>query len=331
MKFIKLVCILFLIISQSFLSIQAELKERKSKLSIKRTHFKRSKSHRNLSRMSSRIKDAINVSFEMKSDEGVLDFVLGVLATFYPPTEVFFTSKSLIKGIITPCTIKDDFKESDVTVETSPKTVESKWKTGDAADKYIYCKQRKKFFADNSQRSIGWLFDECVINDSEFKNISSKYPLINNAAEYTEECKYFKEMDCDMFSNGVDPLGFISSAMKLLSPIQKSVGCIIRKRDEILAINEFSNLTDVFSSGVLSVLGTIGGVTLQILTVGIWGLIKGAYNLAKLSKQIYEFVANKEVKLQNFMFGKITGEAINLGQSLLTGTRKRRSRKMPKN
>lgn len=339
MKFFKIVCLLFLLVSQSMITLQTELKERKSKLTLKRNHSK-SRSSKTSSRAQRKarakasvmIKETLKVSYEMESKEDILDFVLGVMSVYFPPTEIFYTKKELIKHIIDPCADLKKFKPEKVEVETSPSTVDPAWNSMEADKKLIYCETRKKFFADNSQRSIGWLFDECIVDESDFQKVKSKVPRINSKEEYAKECTFFKEMKCEMFKDGVDALGFIGIAMSYLTPVKNTLACILDMKNEILAINEFSGLAEVFvSGGVLSVLGTVGGVTLQILTLGIWGLVKSAYNLIKLSQQIYLFATNREVKLKNFILGKITAEAINLGQSLLTGTRRKRKNSTKKN
>ena len=185
--------------------------------------------------------------------------------------------------------------------------------------------REKEILLDNSQRTIGWLLDECIVTSSEFDNVSRKVPRISNAEEYKKECTYFKEMDCDMFKDGVDALGFISKAMSYVKPVKSTVSCIINLKEQILKIPEFKHLADALAeNGVFAVLGTIGGVAAMILTLGIWNLAKGAYQLVKLSKQIYDFVTSKEIKIRSFMLGKITAEAIKLGQSLATGTRRKR-------
>lgn len=339
MKLFKIVCLLFLLVSQSFITLQTELKERKSKLTLKRNHSKSKRSRTSTAaqrkaraKASVMIKEAVKVSLEMDSKENVLDFVLGVMTVYFPPSELFFTKKELIKTIIDPCADVKKFKPEEVEVETSPKTVDPAWNDMEADKKLEYCEARKKFFSDNSQRSIGWLFDECIVDNSDFEKVKSKVPRISTPEEYAKECTFFKEMKCEMFKDGVDALGFIGIAMSYLKPVKDTLACILNLKEDILAIKEFSGLAEIFvKGGVLSVLGTIGGVTLQILTLGIWGLVKSAYNLVKLSHQIYSFVKNREVKLKSYMLGKITAEAINLGQSLLTGTRRKRKSSSRKN
>jgi len=319
--------------------LQTELKERKSKLTLKRNHSKsRSKrtstkaQRKARARASVMIKETLKVSYEMETKEDILDFVLGVMTVYFPPTEILYLKKQLIKTIIDPCADLNKFKPKEVKVETSPSTVDPAWNTMEADKKLEYCEKRKKFFADNSQRSIGWLFDECIVDNSDFEKVKSKVPRISTPEQYAKECTFFKEMKCEMFKDGVDALGFIGTAMSYLAPVKDTLACILNLKESILAIDEFSGLRDALvEGGVLSVLGTVGGVTLQILTLGIWGLVKSAYNLIKLSQQIYSFATNKEVKLRSYMLGKITAEAINLGQSLLTGTRRKRKSSTKKN
>lgn len=103
MKLIKLICLLFLIASQSIISLQTEVRIRNSKLSIKKIHSKRNKAQRFSSkakaRASARVRDAIDDAFKMQGSDDLLDFILGVLSVYYPPTAIFFTAKDIIKTI----------------------------------------------------------------------------------------------------------------------------------------------------------------------------------------------------------------------------------------
>lgn len=329
MKFYKILFLLFLIVSQSLITLQTELKVRKSKLSLKRNKGRSKRNTNSASarraRASAMIRDGLSVSFEMESDEDVLDFCLGAMAVYYPPTEILYTNKEKVKSIIKVCTDAKKFEPEKVKVNTAPSTITTAWETMDASEKFSYCKSRKKFFLDISQRTIGWLLDECIVTASEFNNVSSKVPRISNLDEYKKECTYFKDMDCDMFKDGVDALGFISKAMSYVKPVKSTISCIVNLKEQILQIPEFKDLADALTEGgILAVLGTVGGIAAMILTLGIWNLAKGAYQLVKLSKQIYDFVTMRQIKIRSFMLGKITAEAIKLGQSLFTGTRRKR-------
>lgn len=323
MKLIKSILLLVLLLSQSLISLQNELQYKKMSERYKNRVYSSKRGKRSSSK-----KDGVSLSLKMESSEDLIDFTLGVMTSFFPPTAILYYHKSKLLDILTPCAKADKFESQSVKVEIAPSTVNPKWPKMNAKEKLKYCRYRKHFFSYYSQRSISWLMDECVVDNSDLRKLQSKVPRIRTIEQYAAECKYFKEMDCDMFKDGVDVLGFISTAMSFLKPIQDVLGCVFSMKSKILAINEFSHLTSVFATGgVLSVLGKVGGVAVQVLTLGIWGLVKSAYDLVKLSQQIYEFSINRRIELKSYLLGKITGEAINLGQSLLTGTRKRKRTK----
>ncbi len=82
---------------------------------------------------------------------------------------------------------------------------------------------------------------------------------------------------------------------------------------------------DFLAAGASAVLGVVANV----LTLGIWGGIKGAYYLVKLGIQIKEFYdeMNKKDADLAFMAGSIIGRGILIAKSLLFGRRRRIKRK----
>lgn len=221
-------------------------------------------------------------------------------------------------------------KTEEVTVVTAPKTVDENWEKMPADKKEAYCIKRKQDFINNSERWFSWFADQCVMTEEGLKGVKQKKEnkeifgdKIQNKEQYMEECYYFKEMDCNMFNKGVDPLGFITIAMSYFKSISDNIDCFIQKKDAILAHPQFKGIgTALFQDGALNILLKVGGVTLQVLTLGIWGLIKSTYNFVKLAAQIYDFY--NALTNRSYLLGKVTAEAILLGQSLLTGTRRKR-------
>lgn len=330
MKILMVLLILLIITSNSIISLHIKVSKGKItniKLNKKGTNkFNTSRNVRN--NFSNSFYKDIDSSFESISDsEALLDFVLGVMSAFYTSFSILFELKNLSKPILDPCMDVKAYKEKikSVKLKLAPKTIIDEWQPMPPSVKFVFCKDKKKKFLDNSQRTFTFMSDECIVNKEEFIKVKSNFPHIKNEEEYKEECTYFKEMDCDMFKDGVDPLSFIDNAMSKFDSIKTIFSCISSQKDKLLAIEQFKELATVLAEiGAISVLTKVIGVTLQIVTLGIWGLVKASANLVLLSKNIYDYLVNDNKKLKYYLLGRITGEAINLGQSLLTGTKKRR-------
>lgn len=155
-------------------------------------------------------------------------------------------------------------------------------------------------------------------------------------AAYKQQCLFFHSLDCQTYNpEHIGITAFAQRAYKYYNAIKESGKCIgqkllnptdadlIRIKDKLL---KYFKGTDMIQSA----LSAVAGFVANIITLGIWGGVKGAYYLISLGYEIKEFweeVAKPNAKDIAFKIGGIIGRAILIVKSILMG-RRRFKRKM---
>ena len=170
--------------------------------------------------------------------------------------------------------------------------------------------------------------------DSAPKTAEELKKKFTNLDVYYNQCMYFNSLDCNIFNPETTGVWeFIKKSYSYYGMVKKTGTCIanlVNGPDSVSRWLKFKPVGDLFKAGgfFYKALATTLGVVTNLLTLGIWGGIKGGYYLIELGLMIKEFKDDITEDLA-FKTGKIIGKGIAIAKSLLLGRRKlyRRMRK----
>jgi hypothetical protein len=169
--------------------------------------------------------------------------------------------------------------------------------------------------------------------EKSHKMIKKNFETTEN---YLEICMHFRQTgDCETYNE--DDKGawhFIKKTLKYGLFMKQGATCVLNLlkkggKDESSGTpenQEVKTMTEsalgVFDIGKL-VLEQLGSTLLHLITFGIWGALKAAWNVIKLTLAIYLLVKNFIEDLP-FNIGKLVGLSINIVKSFLIGRRRKR-------
>jgi hypothetical protein len=160
----------------------------------------------------------------------------------------------------------------------------------------------------------------CEISDAKKKNlVTAKWGSYKN---YQNECNLFRDMDCNdedsvkttSFSALVK---FIKKSQTFFSYIQKVSNCF-KSNNEInkLLGNKLTSLNFDVTSNLLDIF-------VNVITVGMWGVIKGSALILKLGILLGKIITDN-TKQNAYHYGQVIGMGIRAASTLLTGTKKKK-------
>jgi len=141
------------------------------------------------------------------------------------------------------------------------------------------------------------------------KIILKKY---NDWATFMKQCLYFDSISCSQFepdSFGIQ--NFARKATKYYQAVNKMADCLKGHAAGSVLASVF-NRNNLLKEGLLQGLSAFANV----LTLGVWGGLNGAYHFVQLGLKIHEFQGNPSVDTA-FRLGGIVGRAIKIVLSLV--------------
>ena len=301
--------------------------------------------------------------------EFLMTFIIGALSAYDENFLILFEKFNLIKGAINACTdeilgVSDDTNAK----KFSGSAFEAKMDSTDKEKKKEYCEAcqktteewKTKFSANKNGNGVfGFLVSEAYTKISTKKKTCSyvlealnetdtgsfkvdaylKNQLLGEfktRENWIRECEYIMDLDCDDYNPqyaGIKGLG--EKVYKYWKKIGAGFNCIKSDRTKaaVSAIIGGSNTNLIYGNalvtGLATIFGGVAGVVANVMTLGIWGSLKGGYYLVKTGILIKDIAQNPEPYMKSYLVGKITGNLIIMLKSFTLG-KKRRFRKFRK-
>jgi hypothetical protein len=185
--------------------------------------------------------------------------------------------------------------------------------------------------------TCGYVLDQ--LNDVDYGAFHVDKPMkqllykeFTTKENWKVECDYIMSLDCDNYNPnyaGVSDLG--TNVYKYWKQIGAGFTCMTSDTTKA-AIRALPGGNDIVNkvfgnamiNGVKAIFGGVAGAAINVLTLGVWGLLKGGYYLVKVGKLLFEIAKNPEAKLKAYLAGKITGNLIIMLKSIVGGRKKHR-------
>jgi hypothetical protein len=163
-------------------------------------------------------------------------------------------------------------------------------------------------------------FNYCEISDTKKKTIlSNKWGTFNN---YQNECNLFRDMDCNdpdtlQSTSFAALVKFIKKAQNFASYVTKVTDCI-KKNPEMnkLLGNKLASLNFNLTSNMVDIF-------VNIITVGIWGTIKGSILILKMGILLGKIISDN-TKQTAYHYGQLIGMGIRAAATIITGSKKKK-------
>lgn len=278
--------------------------------------------------------------------EKLMKFVFGILSQFFPPVDKLYADVMKLWSL-KDLKLAECFDAAKMTPQVEnlsiiESTLNSAQK--EITNKKQYCENTKKKFKDwhdkvmkehNSKEhgsffggavfifSDGWTDSQVCNNGWKYSTAAQKAKYPAGEKEYIRECMYFMDLDCDKF----DPEGnslkdFAQQAWNYVKSVWASLKCLQTK----LSINPVTKkildaLKGAFVTGAFSAAANLG---LQILTGGVWGGLKSAYQFVQLGLAIKQYAQGLLKQDKHWVIGQLVGMAALIIKGLILGRRRRR-------
>merc|ERR1711957_206313 len=297
----------------------------------------------------------------------LMTFIIGAMGAYDENFSILFEKYEKIKAAVNACT-DEILKASDDTTEKkfSGSAFEANLDNTDPEKKKQYCEACQKTteewktrFSDNKngggawgsvvsetytvfsskKRTCGYVLEG--LNDSG--KIKVDAPLkdellkqFKTKENWMRECEYIMDLDCDNYNPqyaGIKGLG--QKVYRYWKKIGAGFNCIYSDKTKaaVSAIIGGANTNllygNALATGLATIFGGVVGAVANVMTLGIWGAVKGGYYLVKTGMLIYEIAQNPGPAMKSYLLGKITGNLIIMLKSFTLG-KKRRFRKIRK-
>lgn len=178
-----------------------------------------------------------------------------------------------------------------------------------------------------------YLCEFTIASKVAVKKIIEEFETVEH---FTDVCLSFrKENDCTKFKpDNTGAWNFIKKTLKYGILVKNGASCLVNimkkgGKDESKGTAENPQITalanDAFSawSSIKVALQEAGAFVAHILSFGIWGVLRAAWNLIKLAKNIFELVSDFAEDFP-FRIGKLVGLVLKICKALVVGRRRRK-------
>ena len=168
---------------------------------------------------------------------------------------------------------------------------------------------------------------------SALKEINDQF---ENKENFTEICIEFRENnDCSKFKpDNEGAWNFIKKTLKYGIFVKNGATCIVNLlkkggKDDAKGIPENQEISKLANdalgawSSIKAAFKEFGAFVAHILSFGVWGVLRAAYNLLKLGANIFKLAANVVTDFP-YHIGKLVGTVIKIVKALLMGRRRRK-------
>jgi hypothetical protein len=292
--------------------------------------------------------------------EFLMSFVIGALSAYDENFKILYEKYTKVKVAVQSCIEEINKANEDTTqAKFSGSDFERNMDNTDPAKKKAFCEacqetteEWKSYFSKNKNGDGVWgsmISGIYTVSSSKERTCSyvlegltdagnikvdqkckdKLYKQFKSNDNWMRECRYIMSLDCNEYN---PQYGEVKSIGEKVFKYWKKIGagfkCISSPQTKIavkaiIGVGAFNSIYgNALVSGLSTIFGGVAGAVANVMTLGIWGAIKGGYYLVKTGLLIADFLKNPEPYLKSYLVGKITGNLIIMLKSFTLGKRK---------